>query len=88
VAPFASGEPTVSDVELWTGGLHDGNASGVPCVRFGVAHALYAGTTDARNGVAPFGRGCVALATLASAIIPSAPTARASGSTILFLIVI
>ena len=49
-APFASGEPMVSDVEVWTGGLHDGNASGVPCVRFGVAHALYAGTIDARSG--------------------------------------
>ena len=56
-APFASGEPMVSDVDDWTGGLHDGNASGGPCVRFGAAHALYAGTIDARSGLAPTGRG-------------------------------
>src|SRR5687767_7024021 len=72
-APLASGEPMVSDVEVWTGGLHDGNASGVPCVRFGVVHWLYAGTSDARSGLAPFGRGCVALAADAITIIPSAP---------------
>ena len=36
-APFASGEPMVSDVDDWTGGLHDGNASGGPCVRFGAS---------------------------------------------------
>jgi hypothetical protein len=87
-APFASGEPTVNDVELWTGGLHDGNASGVPCVRFGDAHALYAGTTDARSGVAPFGRGCVALAAVAITIIPSAAMAITTAGAILFLILI
>jgi hypothetical protein len=87
-APFASGEPTVSDVEVWVGGLHDGNASGGPCVRFGAVHAVYAGTIDAEIGLADFGRGCVALATLAITSNPSAPTARANGSAILFLMVI
>jgi hypothetical protein len=84
-APFASGEPTVMAVDDWTGGLHDGNASGGPCVRFGAAHALYAGTSDATIGVAPLGRGCEALASEAITIIPIAPRARASGSAILFL---
>ena len=87
-APFASGEPTVSALDDWTGGLHDGNASGGPCVRFGAVHALYAGTIDATIGDAAFGRGCVALATLAITSIPSAPTANANGSAILFLMVI
>src|SRR3954454_18134500 len=74
-APLASGEPTVTAVEDWTGGLHDGNAKGGPCVRFGAAHALYAGTIDARSGVAPFGRGCVAEAIEATTISPIAPRA-------------
>jgi hypothetical protein len=87
-APFASGDPTVMEFDDWTGGLHDGNASGGPCVRFGAAHALYAGTSDATIGVAPFGRGWVALAIEAITINPIAPRARASGSTILFLMVI
>src|SRR5687768_16091213 len=84
-APLASGVPTVTDPEAWTGGLHDGNASGGPCVRFGAVHALYAGTSDATIGVAPLGRGCEALASEAITIIPIAPRARASGSAILFL---
>src|SRR4051794_35579725 len=84
-APLASGEPTVMLVDDWTGGLHDGNARGGPCVRFGAAQALYAGTSDARSGVAPFGRGCVALAMEATTIITSAATARAA-SAILFLL--
>src|SRR4051794_19985180 len=83
-APLASGEPTVIAVDDWTGGLHDGNAKSGPCVRVGAAHALYAGTIDARSGVAPFGRGCVALAIEATTIITSAATASAD-STILFL---
>src|SRR5687767_14027890 len=83
-APLASGVPTVTEPDDWTGGLHDGNASGGPCVRFGVVHALYAGTRDTRSGVAPLGRGCVALAMEATTIITSAATASA-GSTILFL---
>mgnify|MGYP006202061107 CR=1 FL=1 len=37
----------VMEPDDWTGGLHDGNASGGPCVRFGAVHALYAGTIDA-----------------------------------------
>ena len=41
---------------------------------------------DTRNGVAPLGRGCVALAIEATAIIPSAAAAMASGSIVLFLI--
>src|SRR3954470_6876126 len=59
-APLASGEPTVRYVDVCTGGLQDGNASGAPCVLFGVVQALKAGTIETRNGVAPFGRGCVA----------------------------
>jgi hypothetical protein len=61
-APFAVGSPTVIDVDDWTGGLHDGNPRGGPCVRFAdaAAHWLNAGTIDARNGLALFGRGCAA----------------------------
>jgi hypothetical protein len=87
-APFAVGSPTVSDVDDWTGGLHDGNAKGGPCVRFAAVHWLNAGTIDARSGLAPFGRGCAALAADAITITATAPRARASGSTILFLMVI
>jgi hypothetical protein len=50
----------VRKFDACTGGLQDGNASGAPCVLFGVAHALNAGTIDARIGEAPFGRTCVA----------------------------
>jgi hypothetical protein len=39
-APFASGLPTVMLVEDWLGGLHEGNASGGPCVRFGATHGV------------------------------------------------
>ena len=87
-APFASGEPMVSDVDDWTGGLHDGNASGGPCVRFGAAHALYAGTSDARSGRCTHGTRVSSAGSSAITIIPSAPRAKATGSTILFLMVI
>ena len=36
--PKASGVPTVACAEVCAGGLHDANASGGPCVRFGAAH--------------------------------------------------
>jgi hypothetical protein len=85
---FASGEPIVTDCEVATGGLQDGNTSGGPCCRLGVAQACCAGTIDAYSGDAPFGRGWVALAIEAITMIPTAPSARASGNTILFLMVI
>src|SRR5688500_9999236 len=63
-APFASGDPIVSQDELCTGGLQDPSGldalpgkSGGPCRRLGAVHALYAGTSGTRVGVAPFGRG-------------------------------
>jgi len=34
-APLASGVPTVSALDSWTGGLHEGKVSGPPCVLFG-----------------------------------------------------
>jgi hypothetical protein len=49
---------------------------------------LYATTIDATIGLAALGRACVAFATLANIIAASAPRARASGSAILFLMVI
>ena len=52
-APLASGDPTVRKFDDCTGGLQDGNASGAPCVLFGVAHALKDGTIEADSGVAP-----------------------------------
>ncbi len=55
--PFASGVPTVNCCEAGAGGLQAGCASGGPCVRFGAAQAAYAGTSDARSGDAPAGRG-------------------------------
>ena len=55
--PFASLVPTVNDPDDCACGLHDGKASGGPCVRLGAVHELYAGTSDARIGVAPLGRG-------------------------------
>src|SRR4051812_13555577 len=55
--PFESGVPTVRVLELRAGGLHDPDASGRPWVRFGAVHCLYEGSSDARNGVAPLGRG-------------------------------
>src|SRR6185503_21358667 len=61
-APLASGEPIVRKFDVCTGGLQDGNASGAPCVRLGTVHALNDGTSEARSGVAPFGRTCDALA--------------------------
>ena len=38
--PFASGVPSVSRPELCVGGLHDGKASGEPCVLFGAAQGV------------------------------------------------
>ena len=38
--PFASTVPTVSTLELRTGGLHDGKASDGPCVRLEDVHWL------------------------------------------------
>src|SRR5688572_12826650 len=87
-APLASGVPTVRKLEACTGGLHDGKASGGPCVRLGAVHELYAGTSDTRRGVAPLGRGCVAPAVAAIHSMPSATTARADDSTILPLAVV
>jgi hypothetical protein len=47
----------VIEPDDWTGGLHDGNASGGPCVRFGAPHAVNAGTIDTTIGLAALGRG-------------------------------
>ena len=77
----------MSEPDDWTGGLHDGNARGGPCVRFGAVHCAYAGTSEAVMGLADLGRGCEAFAMLANIITPSAPSASASGSAILFLMV-
>jgi hypothetical protein len=74
-------------VEDCTGGLQDGNASGGPWLRLGAVHALNAGTTVTRNGLAAFGRTWPALAIEATTITATADTAKASGSTILFLMV-
>jgi hypothetical protein len=49
---------------------------------------LYAGTIDTTIGLAALGRACVAFATLANIITPSAPRHKATGSAILFLMVI
>src|SRR3954468_12219515 len=62
LAPLTSGVPRVVNCVVGTGGAHDGNASGAPCVRFGAVHCLKAGTSEVVIGVAPFGRGCVASA--------------------------
>src|SRR5687768_2584212 len=56
-APFASTVPTVSCDDCCWGGLQDPNPSGGPWVRFGDAHPAYAGTSAARRGDAPLGRG-------------------------------
>ena len=53
---FASGLPIVRKLDDCTGGLHDPELSGAPCVRFGLVHWLYAGTRATRIGDAPFGR--------------------------------
>jgi hypothetical protein len=87
-APLASGEPIVKEFDVWTGGLQDGNAKGAPCVLFGAVHCLKAGTVEARSGDAPLGLTCVALATWLTTMSPSAPRARASGSTIFLLMLI
>jgi len=89
LAPFASKVPIVMLLDVWTGGLHDGNTSGGPWVRLPVpVHSVNEGTSDATIGLAASGRGWVALATLANTITPSAPRASASGSAVLFLMVI
>jgi hypothetical protein len=44
-------------LELWDGGLHESFVNGAPWVRFGAVHCLYDGSSEARNGLAPFGRG-------------------------------
>ena len=54
--PPASGVPTVTSLDVCTGGLHEGNASGGPCVRFELVHCANAGTSETLNGLAPFGR--------------------------------
>jgi len=38
-APLASGVPTVTFNEAWMGGAQEPNASGAPCVRFGLVQA-------------------------------------------------
>ena len=43
--------------ETQLGGLHESNASGAACWRFGVVHCTNAGVSETRNGVAPVGRG-------------------------------
>jgi hypothetical protein len=48
-------------------------------------HWLKVGTSEAVIGLADFGRGWLALATLAITITPTAQSATASGSAILFL---
>jgi hypothetical protein len=87
-APFASGEPIVRKFDAWTGGLQDGNASGAPCVLLGVAHALNAGTIDARSGEAPFGRTCVADESCAVAsTVPNAAASTTTPKTFLRLVI-
>src|SRR6187200_3035497 len=56
-APLASGVPTVTALDRCAGGLHDGKASGGPCMRLSTVHWLKAGTRLTRSGVAPRGRG-------------------------------
>ena len=58
--PGVSGVPIVSWVDDLTGGLHDGNASGAPCVKpagDGPVHWLNASSSETRSGEAPLGRG-------------------------------
>ena len=55
-APFASGVPTVRKSEVGTGGPQEPNESGAPCVLFGAAQGLKAGTSEARKGEAPLAR--------------------------------
>src|SRR4051794_10433758 len=55
-AGLPSPTPRVRLEEPGTGGAHDGNARGAPCVRLGAMQAWNAGTSEARKGVAPFGR--------------------------------
>src|SRR6186713_38955 len=54
---FAGASPTVSSPDSCAGALHEPNASGGPCMRSGDVHCPYAGTSETRTGVAPFGRG-------------------------------
>jgi hypothetical protein len=77
-APFASGVPTVRLCDNCVAGLHDGNARGGPCVRFGAVQAVLAGTSDTRTGLAAFGRTCEPSAMGAIIITAAAPSATAS----------
>jgi hypothetical protein len=45
-APFASGVPTVRWLDVWLGGVHDGDARGDPCAELGAVQAVNAGTSD------------------------------------------
>jgi hypothetical protein len=63
-APFESGVPIVKLPDDWAGGVHEPSGleslpgkSGGPCTRFGLAHRLYAGTSEKLSGLAPSGRG-------------------------------
>ena len=54
--PFASGVPTVSAADCWTGGWQERDDSGGPWFRLKLTHCLYAGTSEALIGEAPLGR--------------------------------
>src|SRR6266540_3187291 len=77
VPAHASPVPIVKKFDVCTGGLHESTANGAPCWRFAggalFGHCLYAGTSETRSGVAPFGRGCDAVAICATTISPAAP---------------
>src|SRR5687768_14307881 len=62
VKPLASSVPTVSQFEVWTGGLHEGALSAGPWNRFGVLHWLYAMTVGTLNCAPAAGRTWVAMA--------------------------
>src|SRR5919109_2981219 len=55
--PFESGVPTVSWPDTCCGGAHDELLSGAPWVRLPLVQATKEGTSDARSGDAPLGRG-------------------------------
>src|SRR5919109_2648384 len=71
-----SGALAVSHCDVSTGGLHDGRASGAPCVPFAAEQALNAGTSLNVSGDADFGRGWLAKALLAATSAATAVTAR------------
>jgi hypothetical protein len=74
-----SGALAVSHCDVSTGGLHDGRASGAPCVPFAAEQALNAGTSLNVSGDADFGRGWLAIAALA--VMSATSDASASTST-------